>query len=126
MEEDDGSVSGLGQYARAWEYWEAPPDASFEEFAEGFVGTESVMLVVRPPTRSEGTAGSAYVAIPALLSATRTDGSRHNFVGCFVARRPNAGGPGVAQEWSLLDATVRRTPGNITDVTVLDQICATR
>jgi hypothetical protein len=115
----------LGEYARAWSYWETPPDPSFEEFAEGFSDTESVMLVVRPPTRSEGAAGSTYVAIPALLSAAHTDGSQHNFVGCFVARRSNIGRPGVEQEWSLFEATVQRSPDNETDVTVLDRVCDT-
>ena len=84
------------------------------------------MLVVRPPTRSEGAAGSTYVAIPALLSATHTDGSWHNYLGCFVARRLNVGRPGVEQEWWLFDATVQRSSGNTTDVTVLDQACGTR
>jgi hypothetical protein len=116
----------LGEYTRAWEYWEAPPDPSFEVFPDGFADTESVMLVVRPATLSEGAAGSTYVAIPTLLSATHTDGSRHNFVGCFVARRPNVGRPGVEQEWWLFDATVQRSPDNTTDVTVLDQACDTR
>jgi hypothetical protein len=116
----------IGEYSRAWEYWETPPDSSFEEFAAGFADTESVMLVLRPSTHSEGAAGSVYVSIPALLIATRTDGSRHNFVGCFVARRPKVDGPGDEQEWSLFDATVRRTPGNTTAVTVLEQVCATR
>ena len=116
----------LGEYTRAWEYWETPPDSSFEGFAEGFADTESVMLVVRPPTRSEGAAGSTYVAIPTLLSATHVDGSRHNYLGCFVTRRPNVGRPGVEQEWWLFDATVQRSSGNTTDVTALDQACDTR
>jgi hypothetical protein len=116
----------LGEYSRAWAYWENPPDSSFEEFAEGFAGTASVMLVVHPPTRSEGAAGSVYVAVPALLSATNTDGSQHNFVGCFVARRLNVGRPGVEQEWWLFDATLQCSQENGTDVTVLDGVCDAR
>jgi hypothetical protein len=111
------------EYLRAWEYWEAPPDPSFEEFAAGFADTKSVMLVILPPTRSEGAAGSEYVAIPVLLIATHTDGCRHNFVGCLVARRPMTRGPSNEQEWSLFDATVRRTPGNSTAATLLEQAC---
>jgi hypothetical protein len=116
----------LGEYSRAWGYWETPPEPSFEEFAEGFADTESVMLVVQPPTRFEGAAGSTYVGIPALLCASHTDGSQHNFVGCFFARRPNVGGPSIEQEWSLSDATVQPSPGNTTDVRVLDLACTTR
>jgi hypothetical protein len=116
----------VGEYARAWEYWETPPDPSFEEFATGFAETESVMLVVRPPTSFEGAAGSLYASVPALLSAAHKDGSRHNFAGCFVARRCNVDGLGTEQEWSLFDAAVQRTPGNATDVTVLEHVCSTR
>ena len=113
-----------GAYARAWDYWEAPPEDSFEAFVEGFANTASVMLVVRPPTRFEGAAGSTYVAIPTLLSALHVDGSRHNFVGCYVARRPNLGGPGVEKVWSLYDATVEPVPNGSIDVTLLDDACA--
>jgi hypothetical protein len=67
--------------------WENPPNPLCENFRQGFADTESVLLVVRPPTRLEGAAGSTYAAVPVLLSAAHTDGSHHNFVGCFVARR---------------------------------------
>jgi hypothetical protein len=116
----------LSEYARAWAYWETGPASTFEAFAQGFADTESVMLVVRPPTRLEGAAGSAYTAIPALVVATHRDGNRRSFVGCFAARRPNVGPLGVEPEWSLFDATVQRAPGNTTDVTMLDQVCATQ
>jgi hypothetical protein len=111
-------------YLRAWEYWENPPDPSFEDFVQGFADTDAVLLAVRPPTFMEGAAGSVYTAIPALLSATHTDGSQHNFVGCFVARRPNVGDPDVVREWSLYDATVWVSPGNSSDATLLAQACA--
>ena len=114
----------LEDYARAWDYWETPPAESFEAFEEGFADTASVMLVVRPPTRFEGAAGSTYVAIPTLLSALHTDGSRHNFVACYVGRRPNLGGPGVEKVWSLYDATVEPAPGNASDAMLLDDACA--
>jgi hypothetical protein len=116
----------LGEYARAWDYWETPPNSTFEDFVAGFADTDAVTLVVRPPTRFEGAAGSTYVSIPALLSATHRDGSRHNFAGCFVARKPNVGGPEIDQVWALFDATLDPTPGNTTDVTLLDQACPTR
>ncbi len=111
------------EYARAWGYWQDPPSSSYEHFVQGFADTASVVLAVRPPTWFEGAAGSVYVNIPALLSATHTDGTRHNFLGCFVARRPNLGGTGGNQVWSLFDATVHRTPGNRTEITLLEQAC---
>jgi hypothetical protein len=112
----------LGEYERAWDYWGNPPSSSFEEFVDGFADTDSVMLVVRPPTFYEGAAGSVYVTIPALMSASHTDGSMHNFQGCFTARRPNVGDP-ETWEWSLFDATVRPTAYNNADITVLDEAC---
>lgn len=115
-----------GDYRRAWAYWETPPHPSFDEFAAGFADTEFVLVVVQPPTWFEGAVGSVYTSIPALLSATHADGSRHNFQGCFVARRPNVGEPGGEQEWSLFDATIRPSPANTTDVTVIEQVCAVR
>jgi len=112
------------EYARAWATWETPPADSVEAFAEGFANTESVMLVVRPPTCFEGAAGSTYVAIPTLLSALHNDGTRHNFVGCYVARRPNLDGPGMETVWSIYDGTVEAAPGNSGDVKLLDGACA--
>jgi hypothetical protein len=114
------------EYARAWAYWETPPAPTFEESVRGFAETQSAVLVVRPPTRLEGAARSTHAAVPALVTATHRDDSRHAFVGCFVARRPNIGSVGVEREWSLFDATVQCAPSNTTDVAVLDQVCATQ
>ena len=113
----------LREYSRAWGYWETPPSASFEEFAAGSAGTESVMLVVRSPTSFEEAAGSPCASVPTRLSAVHTDGSWHNFAGSFFARRPDVDEPGIEQEWSLFDAAVQRTPGSSTAVTVLEQVC---
>ena len=113
------------EYRRAWGYWENPPNPSYEDFVQGYAETVSVFLVVSPPTRFEGAAGSVYVGIPTLLIATHLDGSQHAFVGCFVARRPNLD-VNADEEWSLYSATVTATPANSTDATLLVQACATR
>jgi len=98
----------LGDYARAWSYWENPPNPSFEDFQDGYVDTASVFLVVRPPIGYEGAAGSAYARVPSILLATHTDSSQHNFSGCYIARSPNlAPDAGV---WSLFDAAVQALP----------------
>jgi hypothetical protein len=116
----------LGEYTRAWGYWENPPNPTYEAFVDGFSDTEAVMLVVRPPLRYEGAVGNVYTSIPVLLSAEHTDGSQHNYMGCFVVRRTNVGEPEIEQTWWLFDATVLRTPSNKTDIKVLDRICETR
>ena len=111
-------------YERAWAYWGTPPEPDFDAFVEGFAETASVMLVVRPPTRYEGAAGSVYVSIPTLLLARHTDGTMHAFVACYAGRRPNLGGPEVEKLWSLYDARVEPAPSNATDVALLNQACA--
>ncbi len=114
------------EYERAYSYWENPPSPSYEEFVQGYADTASVLLVVRPPTRVEGAAGSQYASIAALLIATHIDGSQHAFVGCFVARRvnPELAGEFAEAAWSLYNATVTAAPGNSTDATLLAAACA--
>lgn len=113
------------EYRRAWEYWENPPSSSYEEFVTGYGETAHVLLVVSPPTHIEGAAGSQYVSIPTLLISTHIDGSQHNFVGCYVARRANPDIEGApADGWLLFSATVAATPGNTSDATLLAQACS--
>ncbi len=111
------------EYQRAYDYWETPP-ASYEDFAQGYADTTSVFLVVSPPTRLEGAAGSTYASVPVLLIATHTDGSQHSFAGCYVARMTNFAS--AEQEWSLYSGTLAPTPGNTTNVTLLAQACETQ
>jgi hypothetical protein len=111
------------EYERAWEYWENPPNPSYEDFVQGYGETESVLLVVRPPTFIEGAAGSQYASIPTLLMATHTDDSQHYFLGCYVVRRANPGIEGAPTDgWSLFDATVSVTGS--TDAAQLAEACA--
>lgn len=112
-----------GEYPRAWAYWENPPNPSYEDFVQGYAETASVLLAVRPPTQLDGAAGSLYAAIPSLLLARHVDGSRHAFVGCYVARRPNVDTGGTTPDWSLYDATLSPTPGNRSDAILLSDAC---
>ena len=116
------------EYQRAWGYWENPPNPSYKDFVQGYAETASVLLVVRPPTRFEGAAGSVYVGVPTLLVATHFDGSQHNFVGCYVARRanPDIEGAPTDRGWSLYRAMITATPGNTADATLLAQACVTQ
>jgi hypothetical protein len=113
------------EYPRAYGYWETPPNASYEDFAAGYADTASVLLVVSPPTRIGAAAGSMYAAVPALLLATHTDGSQHNFAGCYVMRSPNPAMTGAAgPAWSLYNAVVSAAPGNSSQATLLADACA--
>jgi hypothetical protein len=114
------------EYRRAWEYWQNPPNPSYEDFVEGYAETESVLLVVHPPVHQEGAASSVYAGIPTLLIATHRDGSQHNFAGCYVARRANPDIPGaVDKAWSIHTAAVNATHDNSADVTMLAGSCGT-
>jgi hypothetical protein len=111
-------------YRRAWGYWKNPPNPSYEDFVHGYAETASVLLVVRPPVRVEGAAGSRYASVPALLIATHTDGSQHAFVACYVTWRVNPQIPGAIDVgWSLYSAAVTAAPGDVADVTLLAQAC---
>jgi hypothetical protein len=111
-----------GEYARAWGYWENPPNPSYEDFVQGYADTVAVLLAIRPPTFFEGAAGSVYVSVPTLLVATHADSSRHAFVGCYTARRSNPALDPAAQ-WSLFSATVAPALANATDLTLLLGAC---
>jgi hypothetical protein len=110
-----------GEFARAWDYWENPPNPSFADFQNGYADTAFVLLAVHPPTWYDGAAGSAYAEVPTLLLATHTDASQHNFVGCYVARSSNV--EGASPGWWLFDATVSPTPGNSADANLLVGAC---
>ena len=66
------------EYDRAWNYWENPPNPTFDDFRAGYADTASVLLAVHPPTWYDAAAGSAYAQLPVLLLATHTDASQHN------------------------------------------------
>jgi hypothetical protein len=91
-------------YPRAYGYWETPP-SDYAGFVQGYAETASVQLIVEPPTRMEGAAGSVYVSIPTVLIATHHDGSKHTFAGCYVARTSNIDPPDG--NWRLYQATIR-------------------
>jgi hypothetical protein len=112
------------EYQRAYGYWENPPN-SYEEFVSGFADTASVQLIVQPPTRIEGAAGSLYVEIPAVLIALHKDGSVHTFAGCFVIRKSNLQPPDIPEEdvWHLYQAQVEETPSETTIPALLTQAC---
>ncbi len=108
----------LKDYGRAYGYWETPP-SSYQDFVNGFADTKSVVLLVRLPVFTEGAAGSFYTSIPTMLMATHTDGSRHNFVGCYVMRTPNPSMAGSPEHWMIYSASMAPSPGNSSDVRLI-------
>lgn len=111
-----------GEYERAYAYWENAPQ-TFNEFAAGFEDTLAIQLIVQPPTRMDGAAGSVYVQIPTVLFAGHTDGTLHTYSGCFVTRRSNIE-PADTTTWHLYDATLTETDLN-NIATMLSEACVT-
>ena len=111
------------EYLRAWNYWESAPNPSYEDFAAGYATTDSVFLVLNPSTFVGAAAGSMYQSVPVLLIARHTDGSQHNFVGCYVTRRTNPEMDPASAGWSLYSATVSPTPANSSNATLLAEAC---
>jgi hypothetical protein len=114
----------LQEYERAYSYWQEPP-LDYASFASGYVETASVQVIVQPPTRIEGAAGSLYVEIPAVLIAQHTDGSVHTFAGCVVTRKSNL--PAATPEedvWHIYQARLAEVANNAAIPALLDQGCA--
>ena len=105
-------------YQRAYRYFETPP-GRLEDFTRGYASTENVTLLVEPPTRIEGAAGSLYAEVPTILIAHQRNGRERIFVGCYVVRKSNlSGGP-----WKISRSTISTAP-NITNVPALfAQVC---
>jgi len=100
------------EYERAYGYWESPP-GTLEEFARGYAETASVRLIVEPPTRVEGAAGSLYAKVPAVLVARRRDGSQRVFAGCYTTRKSNLRPTDVPKEevWRIYEAKMAAVSG---------------
>jgi hypothetical protein len=113
------------EYERAYGYWQAPP-LDYATFASGYADTDRVQLIVQPPTRIEGAAGSLYAEVPTVLVAQHTDGSTHIYGGCVVTRKSNLHPPDVPEEdvWHIYQARLEEIPNNISIPNMLAQACA--
>jgi hypothetical protein len=81
------------EYARAYSYWEAGAAglAAFPAFSAGYANTRSVALTTKAGTIGAA-AGQTYYTVPAVVTASNTDGSTTVFSGCFTLHlgSPNA------------------------------------
>ncbi len=59
-------------YRRAYRYWESPT-SPYDQFVREFANTDNVRLLVEPPARVDGAAGSVYAEIPVILSAGQVE-----------------------------------------------------
>ena len=92
-------------FRRAYRFWETPPSA-FEQFERGFADTARVRLLVEPPARTEGAAGSTYASVPTIIVTTTRSGNERLFAGCYVLRRSNV----RDNRWQISRADVSQFP----------------
>jgi hypothetical protein len=78
---------------------------SFEKFVGGFSDTASVSVEIGAPGEIEGAAGSNYIQIPVIISATSTDGSQQKFAGTYTMRSSNMADD---KSWYINSAKVRK------------------
>ncbi|HMM27213.1 MAG TPA: META domain-containing protein [Aggregatilineaceae bacterium] len=113
------------EYERAYGYWETPPDP-YDVFASGFADTASVQVIVQPPARYGGAAGSIYAEIPTVLIAQHFDGEQLMYAGCFVTRRSNVQQPENPPDdaWHLYSADLTQVPTDSSIPTLLAEACS--
>lgn len=78
-------------YEQAYRYWETPT-STYDRFVRGFADTRSTRLLIQPPARIEGAAGSLYAQIPIIVVAETRNGGERFFAGCYTMRRSNQPG----------------------------------
>lgn len=111
-------------YQRAYAYWESPPNQqTFEQFVQGFADTAEVDLIINPPARQGGAAGSVYASIPTLLVATHTDHIAYMFSGCYVARRSNQGDAPQKNAWQLYSGDLQAAVADEDVLALLMKAC---
>jgi hypothetical protein len=99
------------KYRGAFNIWEKREDGnaangqSFETFAGGFSDTASVSVEIGARGEIEGAAGSHYIQIPVVISATSTDGSQQKYAGTYTMRSSNMADD---KSWYIYSAKVRK------------------
>lgn len=98
-------------FARAYAAWSDGGRSSgqtSEEFAAGFADTAGVESTVGDPGPVEGAAGSRYVEVPVMVTATFADGSTRRYAGRYTLRRAMVDGATPEQRaWHIASADLR-------------------
>lgn len=113
-----------GEYERAYRYWETPP-GSLQDFARGYAETAGVQLIVQPPTRVQGAAGSLYAEIPTVIVARPGAGGERVLAGCYVTRKSNLSPTDVpkVEVWRIYKASMSPVAADVAIPKLLAQAC---
>lgn len=105
-------------FRRAYRFWESPP-SSYDRFEAGFADTDRVRLLIEPPPRMEGAAGSSFAEISTIVVATTRSGNERVFAGCYTLRKSNVRDMG----WQIYRADVSAVPSSARVSRMLSQGC---
>jgi heat shock protein HslJ len=105
-------------FRRAYGYWESPTQ-SYEQFQRGFADTDRVRLLIEPPPRVEGAAGSSFAEISTVVIATTRNGSERIFAGCYTLRKSNVRDTG----WHIYRGELSQAPSGARVSRMLGQGC---
>lgn len=76
----------LGDFERAYTYYDPPPTATFEEYREAYATFGSAIIAVEPPGFVSGEGATMTSQVPTLLFVSNTDSTTQVFAGCFTLR----------------------------------------
>jgi hypothetical protein len=114
------------EYSRAYSYWEpgASQLAPFAAFASGYANTMSVTLATKPGTVGVG-AGQTYYTMPAVVTASNTDGSTTVFAGCYTLHlgSPNAQATPPFQPLGIQSARITQAASGANASDLLNSAC---
>jgi len=114
------------EYSRAYSYWEsgAPQLTPFPTFESGYANTKSVTLVTKPGTIGAG-AGQTYYTVPAVVTASNSDGSTTVFSGCYTQHlgSPNAQATPPFQPLGIQSAKITQAASGSNPNDLLSSAC---
>lgn len=114
------------EFARAYSYWGSGSSVgSFDNFAQGFAGTDTVTLTTGTVGSSAG-AGQLYYVVPVTLSALQTNGTTQAYVGCYTLHLSQ---PGFQAEppfrpLGIMSANIKQVTGGANADTLRSQACS--
>src|SRR5438445_4416252 len=115
------------EYSRAYGYWEtgASQLPAFASFQSGYANTKSVALLTKPGTIGAG-AGQTYYTVPAVITASNSDGTTTTFSGCYTLHlgSPNAQATPPFQPVAIQSARITQAASGSNTNDLLNAACS--
>jgi hypothetical protein len=114
------------EYTRAYAYWESGASQlpAFTSFQAGYANTKSVTLLTNPGTIGAG-AGQTYYTVPAVITASNSDGTTTIFSGCYTLHlgSPNAQATPPFQPVGIQSARIAQAASGAITNDLLNSAC---